>query len=98
MAAKCRTYNIWCTTEGVHPKTCAVYWHAFHGDFFNPARFRADREAGFARAAVLADYEAAVNEHGVRAIPTVIVPATGRALVGLAELSLYRSAIEEAAG
>ena len=62
------------------------------------ARFRADREAGFARAAVMADYEAAVNEHGVRAIPTVIVPETGRALVGLADLATYRSAIEEAAG
>ena len=62
------------------------------------ARFRADREAGFARAAVLADYEAAVNEHGVRAIPTVIVPETGRAIVGLADLAVYRSAIEEAAG
>jgi predicted DsbA family dithiol-disulfide isomerase len=61
-------------------------------------RFRADREAGFARAEVLADYEAAVNEHGVRAIPTVIVPETGRAIVGLADLSVYRSAIEEAAG
>jgi len=61
-------------------------------------RFTADREAGFARAAVLADYEAAVNEHGVRAIPTVIVPETGRALVGLADLAVYRSAIEEAAG
>ena len=64
----------------------------------DPARFRADREAGFARAAVLADYEAAVNEHAVRAIPAVIVPETGRALVGLADLSVYRSAIEEAAG
>ena len=64
----------------------------------DPARFRADREAGFARAAVLADYEAAVNEHAVRAIPTVIVPETGRALVGLADLAVYRSAIEEAAG
>jgi len=64
----------------------------------DPARFRADREAGFARAAVLADYEAAVNEHAVRAIPTVIVPETGRAIVGLADLSVYRSAIEEAAG
>jgi len=62
------------------------------------ARFRADREAGFARAEVLADYEAAVNEHGVRAIPTVIVPETGRAIVGLADLAVYRSAIEEAAG
>ena len=64
----------------------------------DPARFTADREAGFARAAVLADYEAAVNEHGVRAIPTVIVPETGRALVGLVDLGVYRSAIEEAAG
>jgi predicted DsbA family dithiol-disulfide isomerase len=62
------------------------------------ARFTADRQAGFARAAVLADYEAAVNEHGVRAIPTVIVAETGRALVGLADLAVYRSAIEEAAG
>lgn len=62
------------------------------------ARFRADRDAGFARAEVLADYEAAVNEHGVRAIPTVIVAETGRAIVGLADLSVYRSAIEEAAG
>lgn len=61
-------------------------------------RFTADLQAGFARAAVLADYEAAVNEHGVRAIPTVIVPETGRALVGLADLGVYRSAIEEAAG
>jgi predicted DsbA family dithiol-disulfide isomerase len=64
----------------------------------DPARFRADREAGFARAAVLADYEAAVNEHAVRAIPAVIVPETGRAIVGLADPSVYRSAIEEAAG
>ena len=62
------------------------------------ARFTADREAGFARAAVLTDYEAAANEHGVRAIPTVIVPETGRALVGLADLAVYRAAFEEAAG
>ena len=69
---------------------------AEHG--VDTARFRADREAGFARVEVLADYEAAVNEHAVRAIPTVIVPETGRALVGLADLAVYRSAIEEAAG
>ena len=62
------------------------------------ARFTADREAGFARSAVLADYEAAVNEHGVRAIPTVVLPGTGRALVGLVDLGVYRAAIEEAAG
>ena len=62
------------------------------------SRFVADREAGFPRAAVLADYEAAVSEHAVRAIPTVVVPETGRALVGLADLATYRTAIEEAAG
>jgi len=62
------------------------------------ARFAADRQAGFAREAVMADYEAAVSEHGVRAIPTVIVPETGRALVGLADLAVYRAALEEAAG
>ena len=62
------------------------------------ARFEADRRAGFAREAVLADYEAAMTEHGVRAIPTVILPETGRALVGLADLATYRAAIEDAAG
>jgi predicted DsbA family dithiol-disulfide isomerase len=62
------------------------------------ARFKADLDAGFARAAVVADYETAVTEHGVRAIPTVIVPDTGRALVGLADLATYRAALEEAAG
>jgi predicted DsbA family dithiol-disulfide isomerase len=61
-------------------------------------RFRADRESGFAREAVIADYETAASEHGVRAIPTVIVPDTGRALVGLADLATYRRAVEEAAG
>jgi predicted DsbA family dithiol-disulfide isomerase len=62
------------------------------------ARFSADLAAGLGRAAVMADYEAAVGEHGVRAIPTVILPETGRALVGLADLATYRAAIEEAAG
>jgi predicted DsbA family dithiol-disulfide isomerase len=62
------------------------------------ARFNADLGAGLARAAVMSDYEAAVTEHGVRAIPTVILPETGRALVGLADLATYRAAIEEAAG
>jgi predicted DsbA family dithiol-disulfide isomerase len=47
---------------------------------------------------VVADYEAAVSEHGVRAIPTVILPETGRALVGLVDLDAYRRAIEDAAG
>ena len=61
-------------------------------------RFETDRQAGFAREAVVADYEAAVSEHGVRAIPTVILPETGRALVGLVDLDAYRRAIEDAAG
>jgi predicted DsbA family dithiol-disulfide isomerase len=64
----------------------------------DPARFEADLRAGFARQAVVADYEAAITEHGVRAIPTVIVPETGRALVGLSELAAYRAIFEEAAG
>jgi predicted DsbA family dithiol-disulfide isomerase len=62
------------------------------------SRFEADLASGLARQAVMADYEAAVTEHGVRAIPTVIFPETGRALVGLADLSVYRAAVEEAAG
>ena len=62
------------------------------------ARFSADLGAGFARAAVVADYEAAVSEHGVRAIPTVVFPETGRTLVGLVDLATYRTAVEEAAG
>jgi predicted DsbA family dithiol-disulfide isomerase len=62
------------------------------------ARFEADLSTGFARDAVVADYEAAVTEHGVRAIPTVVLPETGRALVGLVDLATYRAAIEEAAG
>jgi len=61
-------------------------------------RFEADLASGLARQAVMADYEAAVTEHHVRAIPTVIFPETGRALVGLADLSVYRAAVEEAAG
>jgi predicted DsbA family dithiol-disulfide isomerase len=62
------------------------------------ARFDADLSTGFAREAVVADYEAAVTEHGVRAIPTVVFPDTGRALVGLVDLRTYRGAVEEAAG
>lgn len=61
-------------------------------------RFTRDLEDGTAREAVTADYEGAVGEHGVRAIPTVVFPKTGRALVGLAEATVYRAAIEEAAG
>jgi len=60
-------------------------------------RFTADRDAGVGREAVVKDYEAAVAE-GVRAIPTVIVPHTGRVLVGLVDAATYRAAVEEAAG
>jgi predicted DsbA family dithiol-disulfide isomerase len=59
------------------------------------ARFRADRDAGLSRQAVIADYEAAAAD-GVSAIPTVIVVETGRRLVGLADLAGYRAAIQEA--
>lgn len=61
------------------------------------ARFDSDLESGAGREAVVKDYEAAVAE-GVRSIPTVIVPDTGRALVGLVDASMYRAAVEEAAG
>jgi predicted DsbA family dithiol-disulfide isomerase len=55
-------------------------------------RFAADTARGDARAEVLRDYERAVTEHGVRAIPTVVVD--GRRLVGLVELAAYRKAAE----
>ncbi len=60
------------------------------------ARFQTDMESGVARAEIARDYETAVAEHHVRAIPAVIVPATGRALVGLASLDTYRTAVTEA--
>jgi len=59
-------------------------------------RFREDYAAGAGREAVIADYRAAV-EHGVQSIPTVVIPETGRCLGGLAELSQYRAAVDEAA-
>jgi predicted DsbA family dithiol-disulfide isomerase len=58
-------------------------------------RFDADLESGAGREGVVKDYEAAVAE-GVRSIPTVIVPETGRALVGLVDAAMYRAAVEEA--
>jgi predicted DsbA family dithiol-disulfide isomerase len=60
-------------------------------------RFLADFEGGAARQAVLADFEEAVMQDRVRAIPTVIVGG-GRRLTGLTDLPSYRKAIEEAAG
>jgi predicted DsbA family dithiol-disulfide isomerase len=59
-------------------------------------RFVAEYRAGAGRDAVVADYKAAIEE-GVRSIPTVVFPASGRALVGLADLAQYRAAVEEAA-
>ena len=59
-------------------------------------RFLADYRAGVGRDDVIADYKAAM-EDGVQSIPTVIVPASGQALVGLAGLAEYRAAIEDAA-
>lgn len=61
------------------------------------ARFAADYASGIGREAVQNDLETALAE-GVRSIPTVIVPATGRSLVGLADLAHYRAAVEAAAG
>lgn len=59
-------------------------------------RFAADYAAGPGREALISDYEAAVTEHGVQAIPAVVVVETGRALVGLADLATYRAAVQEA--
>jgi len=59
------------------------------------ARFRADWETGAAREAVIDDYAAALEQDGVRAIPTVIVKG-GRRLTGLVDLPTYRKAIEGA--
>ena len=57
-------------------------------------RFLADYRGGAGRDAVVKDYTEAAEE-GVRSIPTVIFPETGRALVGLVDLAQYRAAIEE---
>jgi predicted DsbA family dithiol-disulfide isomerase len=59
-------------------------------------RFSADYAAGIGREAVIADHTTAVAELGVQAIPAVIVAATGRRLVGLADPASYRAAIEDA--
>ena len=56
-------------------------------------RFVADYTNGGARDEVLHDYERAVSEHSVRAIPTVVVGA--RRLVGMVDLAEYRKAAEE---
>lgn len=62
----------------------------------NAERFIADYRAGLGRDEVVGDYKQAIEE-GIRSIPTVLIPATGRALVGLVDIAQYRAAIEEAA-
>lgn len=59
-------------------------------------RFVTDYRAGHGRDDVVRDYKEAVEE-GVRSIPTVVFPSSGRALVGLADAAEYRTAFEEAA-
>ncbi len=61
------------------------------------SRFLADLEGGAARDAVLADFEEAITQDRVRAIPTIIVDG-GRRFTGLTDLPTYRKAIEEVAG
>ena len=55
-------------------------------------RFLADYDAGKGRQPVIDDYERAVSEHGVRAIPTVVLPG-GRRIVGAVSLAEYRRAL-----
>jgi len=57
-------------------------------------RFLSDWESGAARDAVARDYEEALVQDRVRAIPTIIVEG-GRRLTGLVDLPTYRKAIEE---
>ena len=56
-------------------------------------RFLADYESGRGREAVLDDYQAALSEHGVRAIPTVVAPG-GRRVIGAVSLAEYRRVLE----
>lgn len=55
-------------------------------------RLTADLDSGAGRAAVMADYREAIEVHGVRAIPTLIVEG-GPRLTGLADLPTYRKAV-----
>ena len=56
------------------------------------SRFLTDYQAGKGRQLVIDDYERAVSEHGVRAIPTVVLPG-GRRIVGAVPLAEYRRAL-----
>jgi predicted DsbA family dithiol-disulfide isomerase len=55
-------------------------------------RLGADLDGGAGRAAVMADYQEAIERHGVRAIPTLIVES-GQRLTGLADLATYRKTL-----
>jgi predicted DsbA family dithiol-disulfide isomerase len=61
-------------------------------------QYRIDLESGRARALVLRDFELATRQHGVRAIPTIIIMNNGepreRSLVGLQPIETYRSALQ----
>ena len=52
-------------------------------------RFREDYESGRGRQAVLDDYEAALSQHGIRAIPTVVTP-DGRRVIGAVSQAEYQ--------
>ena len=56
-------------------------------------RFLKDYESGRGRPAVLDDYEAALSQHGVRAIPTVVAPS-GRRVIGAVSLAEYQRVLE----
>ena len=60
-----------------------------HAPGVDGPRFLRDYEAGRGREAVLQDYEAAVSQHGVRAIPTVVAP-DGRKVIGAVPLAEYQ--------
>src|SRR2546422_730148 len=62
----------------------------FTRDLHHFSRFGAGRDG------VVKDYTEA-EEEGVRSIPTVVFPDTGRALVGLVDFEQYRAAIAEVA-
>lgn len=61
------------------------------------AHFLADYESGKAREWVLRDYEEAVSQEGVRAIPTVVMDGNRR-LVGLVSTAEYRRTLGVAPG
>jgi predicted DsbA family dithiol-disulfide isomerase len=105
-AAKCVGFQGEALFEALHPKLYAAFFtegvnigvpdevvgvvRTVRG--IDMARFLADYEAGKGRQAVLDDYQTAVEEHGVRAIPTVVLE-NGRRIVGAVSLAEYRRAL-----